>query len=350
MHHPHPRIAALATALPATSLSQAALYERIYRQAFAGSGRAARLFHGVGVQRRHGVFLPASADELQGLSTARRMQLWKAGAMELGRRCIGTVLERLPRDALGSFVMASCTGYDTPSPDILLAREFELPRGLRRTFIGHVGCHAAFTAIKVGLDALAARPDQAALIHCTEISSAHMRTCEAGTDQIVTQALFGDASAALVLSADASHGGPELLQAHTESLPEHHDQLGWTILDDGFRMSLSPQLPSTIAHAVPGFVERLLAPWQMRPGDVAHWGIHPGGPKIVELVARALLLPAGRADSSLGVLADHGNCSSATILLILERMLKVERPRPGSFGVLLGFGPGLTLEGLLLRF
>jgi len=39
-----------------------------------------------------------------------------------------------------------------------------------------------------------------------------------------------------------------------------------------------------------------------------------------------------------------------TILLILDEILRSSRPVAGEYGVLLGFGPGLTIEGMLIRF
>jgi len=45
-------------------------------------------------------------------------------------------------------------------------------------------------------------------------------------------------------------------------------------------------------------------------------------------------------------LAEHGNCSSPTVLLILDLLLRPER-RSGPV-VMLAFGPGLTLYGALL--
>jgi predicted naringenin-chalcone synthase len=43
------------------------------------------------------------------------------------------------------------------------------------------------------------------------------------------------------------------------------------------------------------------------------------------------------------VLAEHGNCSSATVLLVLAEMAEVEGPV-----VAMAFGPGLTLYAALL--
>jgi predicted naringenin-chalcone synthase len=345
-----PRIVAIASAAPEYAPSQKTIFDNVYRSAFAGEPRAEHLFRSVGVRTRH-VFYDASATEGgDRISTSKRMQIWKAGAMELGRRVVGTVLRNVDRTRIGSFVMVSSTGYDAPSPDILLAGEFRLSPRIRRTFIGHMGCQSAFNGIKVALDSLAARPDEAVLVKCTEISSAHARTDEATVEQIVCQGLFGDASAAVVLANTSSSDGPAIVHTHTETLYEHADELTLSIGDHGFTMTLSPLVPGSIGDTVAGFVDRMLAPLNLMQKDIAHWGIHPGGPKIVELVAKALSLSDEQTHRSLGVLADYGNCASPTILLILERILKFDRPQPGTFGVLLAFGPGLTIEGVVLRF
>jgi predicted naringenin-chalcone synthase len=177
-----------------------------------------------------------------------------------------------------------------------------------------------------------------------------VRTDEATTEQIVCQALFGDACAAVVLASASVSQGPEILCTHTETLYEHAGALTLSIGDHGFRMTLSPSVPHLIGGAVTAFVDRMLALAGLQRADISHWGIHPGGPKIVELIAGALALDAEQTRTSLGVLADYGNCASPTILLILERILKLERPQAGALGVLLAFGPGLTIEGAVLRF
>jgi predicted naringenin-chalcone synthase len=124
----------------------------------------------------------------------------------------------------------------------------------------------------------------------------------------------------------------------------------WHILDDGFFMTLSPFVPSVLESSVVGVVEKLLAPHRLTIDDVAHWGIHPGGPKIIEVLATRLRLSEAQVRASWHVLAEYGNCSSTTILLVLEEILRTDRPKPGEYGILMAFGPGLTLETALLRF
>jgi alkylresorcinol/alkylpyrone synthase len=50
------------------------------------------------------------------------------------------------------------------------------------------------------------------------------------------------------------------------------------------------------------------------------------------------------------VLREHGNMSSATILFVLERLLRLEQPLPGEWGLMIGLGPGFAAEGALLRW
>jgi predicted naringenin-chalcone synthase len=70
----------------------------------------------------------------------------------------------------------------------------------------------------------------------------------------------------------------------------------------------------------------------------------------LEVIAAKLELSEEQMAPSWDVLARHGNCSSATVLLILDEMLRSGRANPGDYGVMMAFGPGLTLETCLLRF
>jgi predicted naringenin-chalcone synthase len=235
---------------------------------------------------------------------------------------------------------------------MLLAKEFGLSRTLRRTFVGHMGCYAAFNALKVGLDAVTARPDELALVSCCEICSLHLRP-EMTKEQVVVHGLFADASATVLLGPDDGNG-PALLRTHTETHYATSHAMTWTVQDDAFRMTLSPYVPLILAEAVEPFVAELLAPLGLTREDVTHWGIHPGGPKIIDFVGERLSLEDDQLAASRHILARRGNCSSSTILLILQQLLAgapdQRAVQPGEFGVLMAFGPGLTMESAVVRF
>jgi predicted naringenin-chalcone synthase len=102
--------------------------------------------------------------------------------------------------------------------------------------------------------------------------------------------------------------------------------------------------------AISPFVKRLLEPHGLRTSDIAHWGVHPGGPKIIDFIGERLDLPQTALRPSLEILNTWGNCSSPTVLLILDHIMRDVRPAPGEYGVFMAFGPGLTMESALIRF
>jgi predicted naringenin-chalcone synthase len=111
-------------------------------------------------------------------------------------------------------------------------------------------------------------------------------------------------------------------------------------------MGLSPQVPDVLAVHVRNMVDDLLTRNGLTIADVDDWAVHPGGPKILDVVQEQLGLPAEAMAASREVLATYGNCSSPTVLLVLDALRR--RPQPPRRVVMLAFGPGLTLYGVLL--
>jgi predicted naringenin-chalcone synthase len=348
------RIVGLRPASAGPPITQQELFDNFYRDLYADVPDAEKLFLSTQVRQRRLAWPPKPHYGESWPGMHRRIAAWEQYALAMGRESVGAALSDTDRDRVGSYVFVSCTGYAGPTPDMLLAKEFGLRRDLRRTFVGHMGCYAAFNGIKVALDALASRPDELAMVTCAEVCSVHLRP-EATKEQVVVTGLFGDAAATVVLSAvDATavsdSDGPLIIGTHTETHVETSDAMTWKVMDDAFRMTLSPYVPLYLSETIEPFVGRLLEPHGLQVGDVAHWGIHPGGPKIIDFVGERLRLPVAALRPSLEILGSWGNCSSPTVLLILDHILREARPAPGEYGVLMAFGPGLTMESVLIRF
>jgi predicted naringenin-chalcone synthase len=120
----------------------------------------------------------------------------------------------------------------------------------------------------------------------------------------------------------------------------------WDVTDLGFRMGLSPRVPDVLAEHVEQVVSDLLARHGLTRSDVDGWAVHPGGPKILDVVRDRLGLAEEQMAPSRATLASHGNCSSPTVLLTLEALRR--QPVPPRNVVVLAFGPGLTLYAALL--
>lgn len=286
-------------------------------------------------------------------TVGERMAAYAAEAPGLGRAALDAsfagAVDRVTPGDIGDFFVVSCTGYVAPGLDILLARDLGMPADARRVCVGHMGCFGALVGLRQALAAVRARPGTAAAVLCVELASVHF--AESLSMEVLTSfALFGDAAAAAIVSDDPEAAGPELVDTYTVTEFAAAGQMSWTITDAGFVMGLSPRVPVTLRRAVPAAMERLLAPHGLTVADVQHWVVHPGGPSILEAISGRLGLSDDQMAPSWEVLAEHGNCSSTTVLMILDRLMRERRPRAGEWCVMMAFGPGLTLETALLRF
>ncbi|MBM7773486.1 putative naringenin-chalcone synthase [Actinokineospora baliensis] len=324
-------------------ITQEALWDGYFRAHTGGGGLARRIFAGAGVRARHTVVDPVTED-ISGWSTERRMARFAEQAPPLATAALVDALAaagRSPGD-LGLLAVVSCTGYGTPGVDVALADGLGLAADTQRLLIGHMGCYAAIPGLGAVCDFATARGLPAALV-CVELTSLHVQPPDDDPEQVVAHALFSDAAAAVVVEPDAP--GWELLDvaAHTDT--DSRDLMTWRVTDLGFRMGLSARVPDALAGAVRPVVEKMLARHGATVDDVAGWAVHPGGPRILDTVRLELGLTEAAMAPSRAVLAEHGNCSSATVVLVLREI----GARPGELVVAMAFGPGLTLYTALLR-
>ncbi|MFL6240879.1 MAG: type III polyketide synthase [Actinomycetes bacterium] len=339
----HARIAGIGSALPAV-MDQQGLWDDYFARHYARHPTAQKVWRSSGVRTRHGVLDPRIED-VSSWGTRARMERYIVEALPLGKDAVGAALDDagVRADDVGMFVVASCTGYATPGLDILLARDLDMDPGVQRLGVGHMGCYAAVPALGAAADFVSTHGKPAVLL-CCELPSLHVQPATDDVQQMVAHALFADAAAAVVLVPDGDGLSVLEVAAHTDAATS--PMMTWDVTDLGFRMGLSPEVPDVLAQHVRPVVSNLLARHKLGVGDIGAWAVHPGGPRIVDVVAAQLELPADAVSPSRDVLRDHGNCSSATVLLVLDEVLR--RDPSASPVVAMAFGPGLTLYAALL--
>lgn len=357
-----PRIIASASAYPKHHYTQDQVlgYARNYTlgpdwrtnpQAAEQARQMERLFHASRVEQRQSVIeLPAYYAQPRG--TGDRMAQYQRAAYPLARASLEAALKEagaVAPGAISDFVVVSCTGYSAPGLDIQLARDLGMPRDVRRVLVGHMGCFGALVGLRQCLAALRAHPGAVAALLSVELTTLHFAPT-LDMEVLTSFALFGDAAATLLLTTDEHARGPELVDVYCATDFATADQMSWTITDQGFVMSLSPRVPVSLRRNIVGVVERLLTPHGLAAADVTHWLVHPGGPSILDAIRGKLELTDEQMALSWKALRNHGNCSSATVLLMLDELLRSGQAKPGEWGVMMAFGPGLTLETCLLRF
>jgi alkylresorcinol/alkylpyrone synthase len=354
-----PSILGIGTALPAQRYSQTEIFERYLEPHFGRNRRGRGIFKHAGVDYRHAAVHPSFFD--QNRTTAERNQEYMIHSIPLGRDAIQRALERAdltPQD-ITDFLVVSCTGFDIPGLDLRLAGLLGMRPSLRRACVLGMGCYGAFPGLVRARDAVVAGQEPIALVLALELCSLHLQF-EDTLDIIVASALFGDGAAAAVVGdrrrKDAAslnvHGrsAPMLVDATTYCDYQTFDHMAMHVTDHGFKMQLSAYVPNVLAANVAELVDGLLSPHGLKSSDVRFWGVHPGSGKILDYVQDCLGLDPSALDSSRHVLRNYGNMSSPTILFVLDQIIRAGNPQPGDYGVLMGFGPGLTLETALIRW
>ena len=267
-------------------------------------------------------------------ATSERMAVYAREAPRLALEAIGKLPE-LGR--ITHLVVASCTGFIAPGIDQLIARELGLRADVERLLIGFMGCYAGVTALRTAGQLAGATEDARVLVVAVVLCCLHLQQ-DAGLESTLAMAQFSDGAAAAIVSTE----GPGLAigESLAASIEDSHELITWTIGDTGFVMNLSGEVPARLSRALatPALAERIS---DGEPARIDAWAVHPGGKSILDAVERAFALPAPALAESREVLRTFGNMSSATILFVLERVM---RRKPAN-GVALAFGPGVAMEG-----
>ncbi len=348
-----PAILSLHTGLPQHRIAQEDVTEEFIR-INAKDGRRAKairkIFGLAGVGYRNSVRTTAWHDDNH--STQQRNDIYMAEATALGVKIVREGVEKAGfslQDVDDLFVV-SCTGVSVPGLDLLIAGQLGMRPNLRRTCIVGMGCYGVFPAMLRATEA--ATHGRLAVVYSVELCTLHMQH-DLTTENVVSTALFSD-GAGMLLVGDAGRAtqqlSPRYVGGATQSDYQTLEHMSFHLTDHGFRMYLSSYVPDLLAAEITSFVDGMLGQCGLRRDDVQHWGIHPGSTKIVEYVQEQLGLRDDVVDISHEVLHDQGNMSSATILFVLDRIQQCKDPQPGDYGVLLAFGPGLTMEGAILQW
>ncbi len=233
-----------------------------------------------------------------------------------------------------SWIHVTCTGYVSPSLIQILASQNGWGEHVECMHAYHMGCYAAFPALKMARGNL-----NAEILH-TELCTLHLDPANHEPEQLVIQSLFADGVIRYRVTADAPESGYEVLDLKEIIAPGTLEDMRWDLSKDRFQMVLSRNVPGLVEEGV----KALVKPWQDKD---CVYAIHPGGPRIIDAVKDALSLSEEQVYFSRKVLREYGNMSSATLPHVWMHML--EELKPGTKVISMAFGPGLTLSAGLMR-
>ncbi|HTW01993.1 MAG TPA: 3-oxoacyl-[acyl-carrier-protein] synthase III C-terminal domain-containing protein [Streptosporangiaceae bacterium] len=327
-----------------------------------------RLYGNAGVDTRHTV-LPLA--DYGALGPAVNDQYIEE-ATALGERALRGALTAsgLAAGDLDLLIVTSVTGVAVPSLDALLMPRLGLRADLKRLPVFGLGCVAGAAGLARLHDYLLGWPRHAAALLAVELCSLSLPLSSVTTADLVASALFGDGAVALVATGTRARGRarmrtrprrgrprpirgpalPRVISTRSEVYPDSGGALGWRLGPGGFRIVLTAELAEVVERRLGESVTGFLAEHGLTVDDIGTWICHPGGPKVLDAAQRALKLPADALAASRRSLAQAGNMSSASVLHILELTVADNAPAAGTFGMMIGLGPGVSAELVLLRW
>ncbi len=287
----------VATAVPPYDVHDA--FRRFAQSLFRHDRRNSLLFERMatksGIEHRYSCFAPSNLPEGDCLDaegfyprgdfpdTAARMRLFEQHAPALAQAAVDGLQLGAECDRITHLLITCCTGFSAPGLDLELVERCGLPSTIERT------------------------------------------------------------SAASIVSADPV--GTALDSFHAVLVPGTRELITWNIREAGFDMVLSGGVPAAIHDGLQEHGNEILAGAPVASIDL--WAVHPGGRTVLDAVERALGLPPAALTSSRDILRRYGNMSSATVMFVIEKLLRLGAR--GRTGCAMSFGPGLTAETMLFH-
>jgi len=214
--------------------------------------------------------------------------------------------------------------------------------------LGFMGCYAFFPALRMARSFCESDPNAKVLIICVELCTLHLQLDDS-IDSILSGSVFGDGASAAIVTAQPSESTASLKVEAMQTMlaPEGEADMAWTIGDNGFEMVLTSYVPTILEMKTDATIKPMLVQAGFGMEDIQTWAIHPGGRAIIDKVKGSMSLDESKLWASREVLFEVGNLSSATILFVLDKIMR-KSPKNGDNVVAMAFGPGLTIESAVL--
>ncbi|NP_001275296.1 chalcone synthase 2 [Solanum tuberosum] len=266
-----------------------------------------------------------------------------------------------PKSKITHVVFCTTSGVDMPGADYQLTKLLGLRPSVKRLMMYQQGCFAGGTVIRLAKDLAENNKGARVLVVCSEITAVTFSgPSDTHLDSMVGQALFGDGAAAMIIGSDplpeVERPLFELVSAAQTLLPDSEGAIDGHLREVGLTFHLLKDVPGLISKNIEKSLIEAFQPLGISDWNSIFWIAHPGGPAILDQVELKLGLKPEKLQATRQVLSDYGNMSSACVLFILDEMRKASSKEGLSttgegldWGVLFGFGPGLTVETVVLH-
>ncbi|MFS7973343.1 putative chalcone synthase [Helianthus anomalus] len=267
----------------------------------------------------------------------------------------------LPKSKITHLIFCTTSGIDMPGADYQLTKLLDLSPSVNRLMMYQQGCSGGGMVLRLAKDIAENNKGSRVLVVCSEIMATIFHgPSEDHIDSLVGQALFGDGAAAIIVGSDpdlaVEHPLFEIVSASQTIIPDTEMAINLHLREDGLKLHLDKDVPKMIFENIENILMQAVRPLGLSDWNSLFWIVHPGGRRILDEVELKLNLDKQKLRASRHVLSEYGNMTSACVLFIINEMrnksLEDGKSTTGEgldWGVLFGFGPGLTVETVVLH-
>jgi alpha-pyrone synthase len=280
----------------------------------------------------------------------KRMALYQTEALQLSLQSIRQIkgFDSI-KHQITHLITVTCTGLFAPGLDIELIRELKLSSSVSRSSVNFMGCNAAILALKQAHYIAESCNEALVLIVSTELCTIHFQK-KYEDEFLLSNLIFSDGSASTLVSSkpldiDSSYKPIQIDSFFSEVIHEGKNDMAWSLSETGFIVNLTSNISALLNQRLPVIINKI----NSNGKSINHWAIHPGGKKILDDFCKAMSVPEEEIQISYDVLREKGNMSSPTILFVLKELLEQKNIQPNEFIFAAAFGPGLSLETVLLK-
>ncbi|NLP51000.1 3-oxoacyl-[acyl-carrier-protein] synthase III C-terminal domain-containing protein [Bacillus sp. RO1] len=357
-----PKILSVGTSIPKYPIQQDTVVEfakELFEESFRDINRLLTVFQNGQIEKRH---FARDVDWFKQPHTLQeKNDIYIKEAVAYGAEAINaclhnsaTLSQSIDYQDIEAIFYISTTGMSTPSIEARIMNILPFSPYTKRIPIWGLGCAGGATGLSRAYEYCLAFPKAKVLVLCVELCSLTFQKNDRSKSNLVGTSLFADGIACVLMVGDevqieSSRSYPKVLGSQSTLMENSEDVMGWEIKNEGLYVVFSRDIPVIITNWLAPNVTRFLDGHQVNLEELDHFVLHPGGKKVLEAYQECLGLEAEKLNTSLQVLKEYGNMSSATVLYVLKEIMEKD-PKKGEKGIAAALGPGFSSEMLLLEW
>ncbi|CAK9238274.1 unnamed protein product [Sphagnum jensenii] len=266
-----------------------------------------------------------------------------------------------PKSDITHVVFGTTCGIHMPGADLQFSKLMGLETTVKRVMMYQIGCSGGAAVLRVAKDLAENNKGARVLVVCSEGTAlGFVPPNEDKPEELVETALFGDGAVCVIVGADpipkVDRPLFELLWAGECFVPESDKAVYGDLTEVGMDFHLTRKVPFLISDNIAKLLNQARKIVNNPNWNDMFWAIHGGGPAILRKIETALQLAPHKLAATREVLREYGNVYSGSCLFALDqirlRSLAMDASTTGEsceYGFLCAFGPGVTMDALLLR-